>query len=132
MLDGASPSNGQSVDLLGLPLGAHVLSVSAADRAGNASSRTVEFRVVATIDTLITAVNAFANRGQIDAQASRSLLSTLADAKASLDRGSVSSATGKLRDFRDHVAAQSGRSIAPAAAAVLLTDCDYVLGVIGG
>ena len=41
-----------------LPLGSHTLSVSASDRAGNPVSQTVDFRVTATIDSLIQQLNA--------------------------------------------------------------------------
>lgn len=53
----------------------------ASDRAGDTSTTTVAFTVVATIDPLTGAVNTFISGGQIDVSAGRSLLLKLEDAK---------------------------------------------------
>ena len=129
-LDGAAVASGQTIQLLTLPVGAHTFSVSASDRAGNTSTTTVAFTVVATIDTLIGAVNTFISGGQIDVSAGRSLLSKLEDAKHALARGNLTGARGKLTDFKNQVSAQSGQAIAPAAAQLLVADADYVIGTL--
>jgi len=94
------------------------------------SATGVGFTVVATIDTLIGAVNSFVSAGQIDASVGKSLLVKLNDAKQALARGSVTAARGKLSDFKSQVSAKSGQGIAPSAAQVLLGDADYVLGTL--
>ena len=130
-LDGAVVTNGQTIELLTVALGPHTLSVSGSDRAGNTSTQAVEFRVTATVDSLIAAVETFAAQGLITRPMSHSLLTKLADAKQALERDNVSAARNKLRDFRDQVFAQAGKSIAASAAQVLLADADYVLAQFG-
>jgi hypothetical protein len=129
-LDGAAIANGQTIQLLTLALGTHIVEVSASDGAGNTSSTGIGFTVVATIDTLIGAVNSFVSAGQIDASVGRSLLVKLQDAKQALSRGSVTAARGKLSDFKSQVSAKSGQGIAPSAAQLLLADANYVLGTL--
>jgi hypothetical protein len=126
-LDGAVVTNSQAIDLLTVALGPHTLSVSASDRAGNTSTRVVEFRVMATVDSLIAAVSTFAARDQITGPMAHHLRMKLADAKQALELGHVSAARNTLRDFRDQVFAQAEKSIAASAARVLLADADYVL-----
>jgi hypothetical protein len=129
-LDGSAVSSGQTLQLLAAPLGVHTLVVSAADQAGNVMAETVAFRVLATIDSLIAAVNTFASQGQIDAATARSLQAKLADAKQAMDRGNVKAARAKLSDFAAAVSAQSGSGIAVNAAGVLLADVQYVLNTM--
>jgi photosystem II stability/assembly factor-like uncharacterized protein len=129
-IDGAALTNGQTIPLLTLALGFHTLFVSASDQAGNTSLTTVTFRIVATIDTLIGAVNTFIAAGQIDASGGRSLLTKLQEAKQVLSRGNLAAARSKLTDFKSQVSAQSGRSISPSAAQLLIADADYVLGTL--
>ncbi len=129
-LDGVAVTNGQTIQLLTLSLGAHTFSVSASDQAGNTSRKVVGFTVVATIDTLMGAVNTFIVAGQIDASAGRSLLSKLEDAKQALARGNLTGARSKITDFRNQVSAQTGQSISPAAAQLLIADADYVIGTL--
>ncbi len=129
-IDGATVANGQPIPLLTLALGFHTLFVSASDQAGNTALTTVTFRIVATIDTLIGAVNTSIGAGQIDASGARSLLSKLEDAKQALSRGNLTAARSKLTDFKTQVSTQSGRSISPSAAQLLIADADYVLGTL--
>ena len=63
-LDGASAASGQRIDLLTLPLGAQTLVTSASDVAGNASQLSVTFHIVATIQSLKAAVNAYQPSGR--------------------------------------------------------------------
>ena len=104
--------------------------MTASDRAGNASGTGAGFTVIATIDSLIGAVDSFVAAGQIDASAGRSLRSKLEDAKQLLSRGNLAAARSKLTDFKTQVSAQSGRSISPSAAQLLIADAVYVLGTL--
>jgi hypothetical protein len=129
-LDGSAVTNGQTVQLLALPLGSHMFSASAVDQAGNAAAQTVSFQVIATIDSLIAAVNTFNSQGQIDPSMARNLQSKLSAAKQALDRGNASAARANLSDFADVVSAQSGARMSVAAAGVLLSDDQFVLGTM--
>jgi hypothetical protein len=129
-LDGVAVTNGQTIQLLTLGLGTHIVTVSASDRAGNTNATGIGFTIVATIDTLIGAVNSFVAAGQIDSSVGRSLLVKLNDAKQALSRGSVTAARGKLSDFKSQVSAKSGQGIAPSVAQLLIADADYVIGTL--
>jgi hypothetical protein len=126
-LDGSVVTNGQTVQLLALPLGSHMLSVSAVDQAGNAAAQTVSFQVTATIDSLIAAVNTFASQGAIDPQVAHSLQPKLADAQQAMAKGNLNAVRGDLSDFVNQVSAKSGSGIAVDAAALLVADAQYVL-----
>jgi hypothetical protein len=125
-LDGASAAGGQGIQLLTLPLGAHTLVASATDVAGNASQRAVTFHVVATIQSLKAAVNAYAAQGKIGQATRNSLLKKLDDAQAALDCGKVSVVRKKLSDF---IVACRKRVVADVAN-VLIADAQYVLGTL--
>src|SRR5512134_3884348 len=49
-LDDVEVLNGQEIDLYTLALGAHTFTVNAVNKAGNASTQSVEFNIIATID----------------------------------------------------------------------------------
>ena len=86
----------RTFSLLTLALGGHVLTVSAIDAAGNPAAQTVTFRIVATVDSLIAAVNVFAGQQQMDDALRRSFLAKLEDAKQSLARSNSKVAINKL------------------------------------
>jgi hypothetical protein len=125
-LDGASAPNGQTIQLLTLPLGAHTFVASASDAAGNASQRSVTFHLVATIQSLVVAVNAYATEGKVDPAAKNSLLAKLNDAQAALDRGNVIVVRNKLSDFIGVCRKRVPADVANA----LIADAQYVLGTL--
>jgi hypothetical protein len=130
-LDGAAVGNGQSVELSTLALGQHNLVVSAVDRAGNTTNHPIAFQVIATVGSLITTVNGFVTDGRInDSNTANGLLGKLNDAQDAIDKGKNSVAVNKLRQFIDQVNGRSGRSIAPEAAQLLITDAQYVIGTL--
>jgi hypothetical protein len=129
-LDGRAVADGDAVSLLTMSLGSHTLTASATDIAGNSSQRTVTFRVIATIDSLIATVNFLAAQGGIDAQTSNGLLAKLNEAKAALAEGRLAVVRNKLSDFVSQVNAQTGRGVTADAAALLLADAQYILGTI--
>ena len=126
-LDRTLVSNGQIVSLLTLPLGSHSVSVSARDLVGNGTKQSVSFQVVATIESLIQAVNAFAAAGAIDANTKGGLLAKLDDARQALGRGNVTVARNKLEEFINYITVRVGRGVTVGAADVLITDARYVL-----
>jgi len=75
-------------------------------------------------------VNTFASSGEIRATAVRSLLAKLEDAKRLISAGDRPAALQKLTDFKNHVAAQTGQSISPSAAQLLIADADFVIATL--
>jgi hypothetical protein len=129
-LDRTLVSNGQIVPLLALPLGSHNVSVSARDLVGNGTKQSVSFEIVATIESLIGAVNAYAAQGAIDASTRSALLGKLDDARQALGRGNVTVARNKLEDFINYVTVRTDRGVTAVAADVLITDARYVLDAL--
>jgi cytochrome c len=127
-LDGTTVANGQAVSLLTLSLGSHVLTMSASDVAGNFAQQSATFTIVATIDSVIEAVNTLAAQGKLNASSQKTLSSKLSDVRAALARGNATAARNKLRDAIDYAETQSDKGIAPAAASLLVADMQYVLG----
>ena len=129
-LDRTIVLNGQTVSLLTLPLGSHHVSVSARDVAGNGAKVSVSFEVVATIESLIGAVNAFAAAGAIDPNTQGAMLAKLEDARQSFAKGNMNAARNKLEDFVSYVTNKIGRGVTAAAADVLISDARHVLGML--
>jgi 2',3'-cyclic-nucleotide 2'-phosphodiesterase (5'-nucleotidase family) len=127
-LDGAPVANGQVIDLYGLSLGDHTLTVYAVDKAGYSASKSVTFSVAATIQSAIAGVNRFYAEGKIDnAGVANSLLQKLENAQAALDKGQTGAAVNKLEAFINEATAQSGQHVAPDAAALLVADARWVI-----
>jgi hypothetical protein len=127
-LDRYIVQDGLPIPLRLLPLGDHAVTVSATDAAGNVATRSVPFRVVATIGSLVTLVNFYADGGYIDEPNRKSLIAKLNDAQTTLDHGNVSGASAKLNDFINQCTIQSARyAIDNQAAALLIADAQYVL-----
>jgi hypothetical protein len=129
-LDGTLVSNGHAVSLLTLPLGRHHISVSARDVAGNATKVSVTFEVVATVESLIAAVNAFTASGSIDPNTAGALVAKLEEAQQAIARGNVTVGEHKLQDFINQVNVKAGRGVTVEAANVLVADAQYVLGTM--
>jgi len=125
-LDGAPVANGQATAPLTLSLGAHMVTASAVDTAGNASHQDVVFHVVATIGSLATAVDFYASQGRIDATTSNSLRAKLSEAQSALDRGNLTVVHNKLEDFIDVCTKKLSADVA----SVLIADARYVLGAL--
>jgi len=124
-LDGVTVT-GDTINLLTLALGAHTLTVAAQDIAGNPSTQSVSFRVVATIDSLLASLDAFAT--QMNGSAYNTLRAKLTGARDALRRGSIVTARNKLEEVIDYCQRQSGQTISVVAAASLIADAQYVLG----
>ncbi len=129
-LDGTPRAAGEIIRVLDLALGTHVLVVSATDGAGNTSQQTVEFRVIATVESLSRAVRVFADENQMDSFSRLVLLARLAVAKWAIEHGQSAAAQAQLQAFIDFCTTQSGRRIAAAAASTLIADAQYVLGTL--
>jgi 2',3'-cyclic-nucleotide 2'-phosphodiesterase/3'-nucleotidase len=127
-LDGKVVMSGLTIDLLSLPLGSHALNVTAADYYGNATTQTVTFSVIATVQSLETTVNRSYAEGVIrNAELRDSLITQLSNAQASINAGNTKQATNQLNAFMRLVQAQSGSKIVPAIASLLVTDAQYMI-----
>ncbi|OKP97146.1 OmpL47-type beta-barrel domain-containing protein [Paenibacillus sp. P46E] len=118
LLDGGAIEQGASVPLYTLGLGAHTLTVSASDEAGNTQERTVTFSTYADMNSLKALVSLFREMSWIDNHGIANSLST------KLDHGQVEA-------FLQQVQAQSGKHIQAVAAAYLQRDADDILARAG-
>lgn len=107
-------SQGATIPLYTLPLGSHVLIVTASDLAGNTSSQTVQFQTTTSIQSLQVLITQFTNDGWIDnAGIANSLQSKLS--------------ANNLEAFVNEVQAQSGKHIIAQYANYLLRDAEHLL-----
>jgi 2',3'-cyclic-nucleotide 2'-phosphodiesterase/3'-nucleotidase/5'-nucleotidase len=126
-LDGVA-TTATSVDLKTLALGSHTYSVQATDFYGNTTTASVTFSIKATVASLITTVNQLYASGDITKASIRdSLLGQLNAAQASISAGKTKTAANQLNAFINLVKAQSGKSISPWAATLLINDAKYVI-----
>lgn len=98
-------------------LGAHSLSASATDKAGNTATGTGSFTVVATGN----GVCALVKQWESNAGEANSLCVKLQNAAASRAAGNGTAAANQLNAFRNELSAQSGKSISAANANELAT-----------
>jgi 2',3'-cyclic-nucleotide 2'-phosphodiesterase (5'-nucleotidase family) len=127
-LDGTLVTDGQQVDLLTLALGDHTLTVTATDWYGNEGSRSVTFKVIATVGSLRTTVNRdFTSKAIAKAGIRDALLQKLASAQSELNQGDVKGMTSQLQAFINAVKAQRGKAITAPAADQLVTDARWVI-----
>jgi 2',3'-cyclic-nucleotide 2'-phosphodiesterase (5'-nucleotidase family) len=128
-LDDSVATNGQVIDLYTLKLGDHSLSVTAVDNLGNTSVQSVKFSVTATIQSLIASVNRFYAEGKISGDSLRkSLVETLNDAQAALDKRHILIAAMRLGSFVEQVVEASRRGkIDVRTSAYLIRDVAWVM-----
>lgn len=105
---------GATIPLYTLPLGAHTLTATASDTAGNPRTQTVVFETMASNQSLLALVGRFAGAGWIDN-----------DGVANSLRSELNA--NNLRAFVNHVNAQRGRHISIDAAGYLLRDAQFIL-----
>jgi 2',3'-cyclic-nucleotide 2'-phosphodiesterase/3'-nucleotidase len=127
-IDGMAVVDGQVIDLLTLSLGNHTLTVTATDDAWNTAVATVTFTVEATISSLRALVDGFHASGDISkAGTAKSLASKVDAAQKLIDAGKTRAAINQLKAFISEVKAQTGKSITPEAAAVLVAEARAVI-----
>lgn len=123
---------GDTIDLLDLALGEHVLAVTAEDRAGNSAHSSVTFIVVATLASLRATVERYAADGTLpDVGVVTALLQQLDAAQASIDRGLPRTAGQQLSAFESLLRAQSGKHVPVSAAELLVADSAAVRSGLG-
>jgi 2',3'-cyclic-nucleotide 2'-phosphodiesterase/3'-nucleotidase/5'-nucleotidase len=130
-IDSTSVKNGQTVDFRTLKLGSHTFKVTAVDRAGNSSSKSVTFKIKATPQSMINSVNRYYNEHKITRYSLRTNLVNLLRAVASYqDHHKYRAATTAMSMFVMIVGKESGRHIVSGAARVLQQDGSYVMNHI--
>jgi PKD repeat protein len=124
--------NGETIEVYTLPLGEHMLIVTAVDNAGNSDTKTVTFNVIATIDSLIALVEKFHDLGYInDGDFKNGLLAKLYAAKAKIETGQAREAKNYLKTARNILNAfinqvKADDHVAAEAASILISDVEYV------
>ncbi|MFF2446641.1 OmpL47-type beta-barrel domain-containing protein [Neobacillus sp. NPDC058068] len=113
-LDGKVIQNGQKIALYSLALGSHELKVVSSDYAGNKSIYSVTFQTTTNIESIKELIEQFYNQGLIDNQGIKNSLLTKLNHEG-------------LKEFINHVNAQSGNHISIEAANYLLRDANYLL-----
>jgi 2',3'-cyclic-nucleotide 2'-phosphodiesterase (5'-nucleotidase family) len=124
-LDGVAVLNGDEIDLYTLALGSHTFTVNAVDKAGNASTQSVEFNVTATLDSLKASVERFYQDGSIKHKSTYYSLLQYLKAAAKSEKPEVTS--NILNAFIQHVRVQRGWRIQPQAADLLIADAQWVI-----
>jgi hypothetical protein len=124
-LDGTVVTNGQKIDLYTLSLGSHRLEVTATDYYGNAATTGVDFKVIATVQSLKAGVDRFYAEGKIT---SRDVYKGLVDKlNAAAKAKDPATRNNILTAFINMVNAQKGKAISMDAANLLIADAQWVM-----
>jgi len=134
LMDGASSlaghglQSGQVINLLTeLSLGTHTFRIDAVDTVGNGSTAAVTFEIIVTPESIMDDVGQFFATGAIrNLDEANFLLRLLEAAARARARGNCTIAGNMYDAFVNKVRAQSGRIIDPTAAAILITDAEYL------
>jgi hypothetical protein len=129
VLDGHGLLSGQAISLLTeLAPGDHTFTVNAADNVGGTSSASVSFTIIVTPDSIKDDVGQFGESGAINNRGiAKSLLAKLDAAAAARARGSCATADNIYQAFINELQAQSGKHVDAAAAAIMITDAQYLI-----
>ncbi len=128
-IDKMRVSSGSTIDLYGLAIGRHTLTVSATDYFGHTTTKATTFTVEASIASLKASVTRFYGEHRIKLTSVRNLLiADLNAAQRQLKLGHRTAAKAWLRVFAYNVAAHTFRHITPNAAAPMVVDAWHVIG----
>jgi Pro-kumamolisin, activation domain len=124
---GVALANGTSLSLLtALPLGPHTFTVNAVDKVGNAGSAAVTFSIIVTAQSMMQDINLLTATGAMQDNGN-SLMAKLTNAGSKWTSGQCTPANNQYQAFINEVNAQTGKSITPAAAAILIADAQYMI-----
>ena len=128
-LDGHGLQSGQAIDLLTeLSLGSHTFRIDASDNLGHADFQTVTFTIVVTPESIKGDVKQFFDDGKIkNSGLENALLASLDAAAARRAAGDCAGAANIYQAFINQVTAQSGKGIDPDAAAIMISDAQYLI-----
>jgi hypothetical protein len=120
--------NGRAIPLVSsLPLGTHTFTIDATDAVGNTSKSSVTFTIIVTAESIMESVAQLMQAGGGVEQRGNSLMGILANAAANRRVGNCRAAANQYNAFIKHVQAQTSKSIAPVAAAILIADAQYLI-----
>ncbi|MFJ1645730.1 PQQ-dependent sugar dehydrogenase [Streptomyces sp. NPDC088258] len=130
-LDGAALVSGQPLELWRLALGGHELKVTARDRAGNSTTKTVRFTVRTSFDDLDALLPRLREDGLVSAQGLQRLTLRLDQAREHAEAGRTSRAAAVLESFAESA---GDPALVPdrAAGAALARDARAVKGDLTG
>ncbi|SDZ24525.1 Glucose/arabinose dehydrogenase, beta-propeller fold [Micromonospora pattaloongensis] len=124
-LDGRPILDGTLVGLFELSLGKHTLAVSATDKAGNTSTRSVSFTVTTSTKDMANLIDRFRSTGWLSDKGAQRLHNSLAKVRQFEDAGQERRAVAQLERFRALV--EDPKLVSNAEVrAVLLRDADAV------
>jgi hypothetical protein len=130
-LDNMAVANNQVIDLLFFHIGQHTVSATATDCAGWTTDSSVNWNLVATIESMKAGLTRFCSEGYITNKGiCNSLQQKLDAAKAARDRGQYKTAINILGAFNAEVSAQDAKKIPPNVATLLHEDANYVIDVL--
>ncbi|RKN44375.1 ThuA domain-containing protein [Micromonospora endolithica] len=130
-LDGRPYASGTLQAMYELPLGLHELSVTATDKAGNATTSSVRFFVTTSFRDMQNLLDRFKATGRLSADAHKQLKAKLDAARKAEAAGNDTKAVKQLTDFRNLA---SGATLVPEAEVrdVLVRDADAMIVRLGG
>ncbi len=128
LLDGKRVARGATIELSGLPLGAHTVVVTAKDRAGNSTTRTILFTTTASFTDLRAHVDRYQAAGTISASNAGKLIDSLSKASAAAGDGRTEEAVAHLDTFLN----QAGGLNAVGARNLLVRDAQALIIEIRG
>ena len=105
LLDGKRVARGATVALSSLPLGSHTLVVTAKDKAGNTTTRSVTFTTTASFADLQALVDGYRSAGTVSAGNADKLTTSLGKAGAAASGGQPAEAVTHLTAFLDQARA---------------------------
>ena len=130
-IDSKAVKNGQVFDLRTLKVGSHTFTATATDRAGNSTSKSVTFKITATVKSLIRSVNLYYGEHKITRSSLKNrLLSWLNAAEYYRAHSKYRAARSMLSLFQWTVSMESGKHIVSGSARVLMDDASYVMSNI--
>ncbi|GAA1268671.1 lectin [Sphaerisporangium rubeum] len=120
--------SGAALPLWTLPLGEHTLTVTARDKAGNSTKKTVTFQVTTSFDDLGALLESFKAAGTVRTGA---LDGQLAEARVQADQGQKAKAVKKLEQFITF-AKDKKKVTDPAVRDVLVRDAEALIAGLRG
>jgi hypothetical protein len=130
-LDGDARRNGQAIDLFPLSLGSHTFTVDALDKAGNATSVAVTFRVVADIHSLQETFKRACDLNWIDRESiCHDLDHVLLQAEDAIQHRRFNLAKEDLGSFIKELDTKKGKGINQQAYDLLKADALYVISTL--
>ena len=125
---GSGLASGQMINLLTtLPLGPNTFAITATDKVNNMGLASVTFTVIVTPQSIVGDVNQLQASGAVSAGIAAALLAKLNAALTKRNAGQCGPAGNIYGAFINQVMAQTGKGITPAAAAILITDAQYLI-----